>query len=106
MKTQSKLSKKRITYAEQACEEIPGFRKLYKELEEKMVLSGQTGSTLSNYGRKLAHISLQFHKLPQDIPEKEINRYLAVWPGNRKLLPLAISNIPFMVCVFAIVCLA
>lgn len=73
----SKVRKRTATILESACHEIPGFRKLYKELEEKMVLSGQTGSTLSNYGRKLAHISLQFHKLPQDIPEKEINRYLA-----------------------------
>lgn len=73
----SKVRKRTDTILESACHEIPGFRKLYKELEEKMVLSGQTGSTLNNYGRKLAHISLQFHKLPQDIPEKEINRYLA-----------------------------
>jgi integrase/recombinase XerD len=73
----SKVRKRTDTILESACHEIPGFRKLYKELEEKMVLSGQTISTLSNYGRKLAHISLQFHKLPQDIPEKEINRYLA-----------------------------
>jgi site-specific recombinase XerD len=34
-------------------------------------------STLSNYARKIAHISQHFQKLPQNISEKEINRYLA-----------------------------
>ena len=73
----SKLRKRTFTLVEQACHEIPGFRKLYQELQEKVVLSGQTKSTLSNYARKIAHICLHFQRLPQDIGEKEINRYLA-----------------------------
>ena len=77
METQSKLNKNRITYVEQACEEIPGFKKFYDEFQERVVLSGSSGSTLSNYGRKIAQISLHFGKLPEEVPEKEINRYLA-----------------------------
>jgi len=73
----TKLGKKSFTIVEQACHEIHGFRKLYDELQQKMVLSGRSPSTLSNYARKMAHISLHFRKLPQDISEKEINRYLA-----------------------------
>jgi integrase/recombinase XerD len=73
----SKLRKRTFTIVEQACHEISGFRKFFEELEEKMVLSGQARTTLSNYGRKVAHISLHFLKLPQNISEKEINRYLA-----------------------------
>jgi integrase/recombinase XerD len=57
---------------------------LYDELQEKMLLSGQCKSTLSNYSRKLAHISLHFRKLPQQISEKEINRYLAGLARNSK----------------------
>lgn len=76
-KAASKVRKRTFTIVEQACHEIPGFRKLYEELKDKVVLSGQTQSTLSNYARKLAHISLHFQKLPQNIGEKEINRYLA-----------------------------
>ena len=53
-----------------------GFQKLYQELQDKVTLSGQTLSTLSNYARKLAHLSLHFGKLPQHIDEREINRYL------------------------------
>jgi site-specific recombinase XerD len=73
----SKLQKKSFTIVEQACHNIPGFRKLYDELQQKMVLSGQSMSTLSNYARKIAHIRQHFKKLPQNISEKEINRYLA-----------------------------
>lgn len=72
-----KLRKKSFTIVEQACHEIHGFSKLYQELQDKVTLSGQTQSTLKNYARKLAHLSLHFGKLPQHISEREINRYLA-----------------------------
>jgi site-specific recombinase XerD len=80
----TKLRKKTFTLVEQACHEIPGFRKLYEELQEKMVLSGQVTSTLSNYARKLAHLSLHFRMLPQDINEKEINKYLVALARKSK----------------------
>ena len=73
----SKLRKRTFTTVEQACHEIHGFQKLYGELQDKIVLSGQSKSTLTNYGRKLAQISLHFGKLPQNISEKEMNKYLA-----------------------------
>lgn len=62
---------------DKACHEIRGFRKLYEDMDDKVRLSGQSESTLINYGRKLAELSLHFGKLPQDISEKEINKYLA-----------------------------
>jgi site-specific recombinase XerD len=76
-KATPKLRKKTFTIVEQACHEIHGFSKLYQELQDKVTLSGQTQSTLKNYARKLAHLSLHFGKLPQHISEREINRYLA-----------------------------
>lgn len=72
-----KLQKKTFTIVEQACHEIHGFSKLYQELQDKIALSGHSKSTLSNYTRKLAQISLDFGKLPQHVEEKEMNRYLA-----------------------------
>jgi site-specific recombinase XerD len=77
MTTQSKLRKKSFTIVEQACHEIRGFRNLYQELDDKVRLSGQSPSTLNNYARKLAQLSLHFGKLPQHIGEKEMNKYLA-----------------------------
>ncbi|HSA43001.1 MAG TPA: tyrosine-type recombinase/integrase [Bacteroidales bacterium] len=61
---------------EQACHQVHGFSKLWEELQDKITLSGHSSSTLNNYGRKLAQVSLHFGKLPQHISEKEINRYL------------------------------
>ena len=73
----SKLRKKSFTIVEQACHEIRGFRKLLEELDDKVRLSGQSQSTLTNYARKLAALSLHFNRLPQNISEKEVNKYLA-----------------------------
>jgi len=73
----SKLRKRSFTIVEQACHEIQGFKKLYEELQDKILLSGQSKSTLTNYSRKVAQVSLHFGKLPQQISEKEMNRYLA-----------------------------
>ena len=80
----SKLQKRTITIVEQACHEIHGFRKLYDELRDKILLSGQSKSTLTNYARKVAQISLHYGKLPQNISEKEVNRYLASIARNSK----------------------
>ena len=76
-KATSKVRKRTFTIVEQACEEIPGFRKLYQEFENKVILRGQTKSTLSNYSRKIAHICLHYRKLPQELSQKQINSYLA-----------------------------
>jgi integrase/recombinase XerD len=80
----SKLRKKMFTLVEQACHEIHGFKKLYEELQDKILLSGQSKSTLTNYSRKVAQISLHYGKLPQNISEKEVNRYLASIARNSK----------------------
>jgi integrase/recombinase XerD len=77
METQSKIRKKSFTVVEQACHEIRGFRNLYEQLDDKVRLSGQSLSTLKNYARKLAQMSLHFGKLPQYIDEKQVNKYLA-----------------------------
>jgi integrase/recombinase XerD len=77
MNIPSKLQKKSFTIVDQACHEIHGFRNLYQQLDDKVRLSGHSISTLSNYARKLAQLSLHFGKLPHHISEKELNKYLA-----------------------------
>lgn len=77
MDTKPKVRKKTFTIVEQACHEVRGFRNLYQELDDKIRLSGHSKSTLINYGRKLAQLSLHFGKLPQHISDKEMNKYLA-----------------------------
>lgn len=77
MNAKPKIRKKSFKIVERACNEIKGFKNLYRKLDDKSQLSGHTKSTLTNYSRKLAELSLHFGKLPQHISEKEINKYLA-----------------------------
>jgi len=77
MKTQSKLQKKSFTIIQRACNTVNGFSDLLQEIEDKVKISGHSSSTYENYTRKLASLSLHFGKLPQNISDKEINKYLA-----------------------------
>lgn len=77
MNSSLKVQKKRMTYAEQACHSIPGFRDLYQRLDDKMRLDGKTVTTFKHYTQKLAQLSLHFGKLPQHISEDELNKYMA-----------------------------
>lgn len=77
MNSKSKNNEKLPTIVEQACHEVYGFREILDELDDRIRLSCQSESTLKNYARKLAQISLHFGRPPQDISDKELNKYLA-----------------------------
>jgi hypothetical protein len=51
---------------------VDGFEKVYKLLQQQVTLPGQSRSTLENYIRRIALVSLHFGKLTDD----EINEYL------------------------------
>jgi integrase/recombinase XerD len=70
--------KKRIepTLVEKAIESVPGFEQVFKKLEQQVTLRGQSQSTLNNYIRRIASISLHFGRLPENITDDEINEYL------------------------------
>jgi integrase/recombinase XerD len=72
------------TIVEKAILTVDGFEKVYKTMQQQTLLRGQSKSTLENYTRRIAQISLHFGRLPQDIPEEEINEYLAVLASNTK----------------------
>jgi len=76
METQTKLRKKSLTMVEEAIAQVKGFKELYQEFEDKILISGNSSSALNNYGRKVAEVCLHFDRLPQDISEKDLNRYL------------------------------
>ena len=67
---------KRLNIVEQAKIAIPGFDQVAKKLEQQVILRGQSMSTLKNYIRRIALVSLHFGKLPHEIEEDEINEYL------------------------------
>jgi integrase/recombinase XerD len=70
--------RKRIepTVVEKAIESIDGFEKVYKMLQQQVTLRGQSRSTLENYIRRIAQISLHFDRLPEQVSDDEINKYL------------------------------
>ena len=72
------------TIVEQAIERVTGFDQVIKKLELQVVLRGQSSSTLHNYIRRIASISLHFGKLPEQITDDEINEYLLSLALNPK----------------------
>jgi len=62
---------------EKAIQNVDGFEKVYKLLQQQVTLRGQSRSTLENYVRRIALISLHFGKLPEQVSDDEINEYLA-----------------------------
>jgi len=70
--------KKRIepTLVEKAIQAVPGFEQVFNKLGQQVTLRGQSQSTLNNYIRCIANISLHFLRLPEQISDDEINEYL------------------------------
>lgn len=70
--------RKRIepTIVEKAIQTVDGFEKVYKMLQQQVTLRGQSRSTLENYIRRIALISLHFGRLPEQVSDDEINEYL------------------------------
>ena len=73
-----------LTIVERAIIAVPGFESIAKKLEQQVTLRGQSQSTLNNYIRRIAIISLHFDKLPEQIEEDEINEYLAALARDPK----------------------
>lgn len=68
--------KSESTIIERALDSVPGFDRVFQKLQQQVVLRGQSKSTLHNYIRRVAAISLHFGRLPELIADDEINEYL------------------------------
>jgi integrase/recombinase XerD len=64
------------TLVENAIATVAGFDKVHARLQQQVILRGQSNSTLNNYIRRIAIISLHFGKLPQFLDDDQINEYL------------------------------
>lgn len=56
---------------------VAGFDRVYRTLEQQVVLRGQAKSTFDNYIHRIAQVSLNFNRLPEEVSEEELNEYLA-----------------------------
>lgn len=68
--------KSEFTIVERAKLSVEGFEKVYYLLHQQVILRGQSLSTLENYIRRIAQISLHFNSLPEHVSDDEINEYL------------------------------
>ncbi len=65
-----------VTIVQQACDKVTGFTKLYQDLERSINVSGKSKSTLTNYGRQLAHLALHYNQLPTLLDSEQVLDYL------------------------------
>jgi integrase/recombinase XerD len=65
-----------VTIVAQASAKISGFDELYKEMERSISVSGKSRSTLTNYGRQLAHLALHYNCLPVTLDKDQVLDYL------------------------------
>lgn len=72
------------TLLHKAKSSIDGFEQVYQKLQQQVTLRGQSQSTLNNYIRCIANISLHFGRLPENICDDEINEYLTSLALNPK----------------------
>ena len=75
------------TLIEKAKREVPGFKNHFAKFEEQMVIGGYSTSTLYNYSRAVAKISLYFKKSLLDLDPDEVNQFLYSVAKNTKASP-------------------
>ena len=71
-----------VTIVEQARNKVMGFTELYEDLERSLNVSGKSKSTLTNYGRHLAHLALHFNQLPTELDSEQVLDYLHFVKAN------------------------
>lgn len=65
-----------VTIVQQASSKVTGFEQLYKDLQRAINVSGKSKSTLTNYGRQLAHLALHYNMLPTELDQEQVLDYL------------------------------
>ncbi|MCK9160386.1 MAG: tyrosine-type recombinase/integrase [Bacteroidaceae bacterium] len=68
---------KEFTVIGRAMATIAGFDRVYRTLEQQVVLRGQAKSTFENYIHRIAQVSLHFNRLPEEVSTEELNEFLA-----------------------------
>ncbi len=72
------------TLIERAKREVPGFKQHYNKFEQQMTIGGYSASTLFNYSRAVAKVSLYFKKSLLELDPDEVNRFLFTIAKEKK----------------------
>ena len=70
------MKQQEATLVQRACAKVAGFNALHKKLERRIIVSGKSNSTLTNYMRCISHVALYFNRLPTDLDMEQIEEYL------------------------------
>ncbi len=80
----AKRSNSAKTLIERAKREVPGFSDHYAKFEEQTTINGYSKSTIFNYSRAVAKISLHFKKSLLDLDPDEVNQFLYLLAKEKK----------------------
>jgi integrase/recombinase XerD len=69
---------------ERAKQEVPDFKEHYAKFEEQVTIGGYSSSTLFNYSRAVAKVSLHFNKSLLDLDPDEVNQWLFLLAKEKK----------------------
>lgn len=72
------------TLIERAKREVPDFKDHYAKFEEQVTIGGYSSSTLFNYSRAVAKVSLHFNKSLLDLDADEVNQWLFLLAKEKK----------------------
>lgn len=64
------------TLLEKAKREVPGFAEHFAKFEQQVTIGGYSASTLFNYSRAVAKISLHFKRSLLELDPEEVNQFL------------------------------
>jgi len=70
------FKKKVKTILETTLDKVPTFKIVAVKLEKSFVVNGKSSSTLSNYLRCLAHLTIYYKCSTEELSETQINNYL------------------------------
>lgn len=74
----------RKSYLEQACHEVPAFRKISDDFVRKFVISGKSDSCVKNYLMQTAKLVLHFKQTPLELSIDQLEEYLYQLRLNEK----------------------
>lgn len=72
------------TLIERAKREVPGFTEHFARFEQQVTIGGYSSSTLFNYSRAVAKVSLHFKKSLLDLDPEEVNQWLYILAKEKK----------------------
>jgi hypothetical protein len=75
---------------------VPGFGLQYKRLRRSIDIAGKSQSTLTNYGRCLAHMGLHLQCDMLELDDEQILDYLYMLKSKRKSPSDSFFKQPFM----------